>query len=148
MEKIIKKSAQGLILLGLVFTLSTTKVYAQEKKEVTEKQIRKTETQVTNIKEVSKYINFNKKTPIKVKNKSVGYAISSAISKGHRRSGGCCQFNGGWCGKFSSVEISVDLNENITKSSIKMYLGIKNGAEYLRFEGLSDEDLMDEPIKG
>jgi hypothetical protein len=102
---------------------------------------------VTNISEVANFVTFNQKTPVLVKGKVVSYTMTSGASKGHRRSGGCCQFNGGWCGRFGGEEMSVGLDGTILKSSIKMFKGTSKGKEYVRFEGLSDEDAKDDVVK-
>jgi hypothetical protein len=154
MKNVAKQSIVVIFLIALIAVLGVANVNAQELKPISEvrgkiKEIKgeNLEKQVTNINEVKAYINFNKKTPIKDGRNIIGYQISSGSSKGHRRSGGCCQFNGGWCGKFSGVDVSIDLLGNITKSTVKMFIGFKNDAEYVRFEGLSEEDLKDEPVK-
>ncbi len=106
------------------------------------------EKQVTNINEIKNFVNFDTKKPIKERKAVVGYKITAGIGKGHRRSGGCCQFNGGWCGRFDGYEILVDNNGQITKSVIKIFKGTSNGKEYVRYEGLSANDMTDEPASG
>ena len=139
MKNLLKFATPGTFFLFLLMFVNPGEVSAQKHRDPNEKQ-------VININEVQDFVLFNKKDSIKVNGKVVGYLITKSIGNGHRRSGGCCQFNGGWCGRFSDAVIKIDLNGNITQSSIKMFKGTSDGELYVRFEGLSKKDSMDEPV--
>jgi len=97
------------------------------------------ETQVRNISEAADFVTFLNQTPIYNGGELTGYAYSAGASKGHRRSGGCCQFNGGWCGKFSLCDLETDLEGNITSADFQMYLGRgEDGTTYLKFVGIEE----------
>lgn len=98
------------------------------------------EVQVTNINQVKAFMTFTNQQPIKVGNNIVGYIYTESTSRGHRRSGGCCQFNRGFCGRFSKIDVETDLLGNITKSSFTMFTGTSDSGDYLRFEGIKVDD--------
>lgn len=97
------------------------------------------ETPVTNISEAEEFVTFINRTDVYEGGELVGYFYSAGASRGHRRSGGCCQFNNGWCGKFSICELYTDLEGNITRADFEMYKGRgDDGTPYLKFVGIEE----------
>lgn len=128
-----KTSFKTIIALVIAFTvISVSNMSAQCSA--------RNEVKVTNISQVKAFMTFTNQTPIKVGGEIVGYMYTESTSRGHRRSGGCCQFNRGFCGRFSAIDVETDLAGNITKSSFTMFTGSTTAGEYLRFEGIKVED--------
>jgi hypothetical protein len=100
------------------------------------------EKQVTNIDQVKDFVTFTHKQPVKSDNKVVGFSYSQSVAKGHRRQDHCCNFNNGFCGRYSAIELVVDLDGNIVKSNFNMFTGTTAEGTYVRFVGatLDGED--------
>ena len=128
-----KTTFKTIIALVIAFTsISVSKMNAQCSS--------RNEIQVTNINEVKAFMTFTNQQPIKVGNNIVGYRYTESTSRGHRRSGGCCQLNRGFCGRFSKIDVETDLSGNITKNSFTMFTGTSASGDYLRFEGIQVDD--------
>lgn len=128
-----KTSFKTIIALVIAFTIiSVSNMSAQCTS--------RNEVKVTNINQVKTFMTFTNQKPIKVGGAIVGYVYTESTSRGHRRQGGCCSFNRGFCGRFSAIDVETDLAGNITKSSFTMFTGSTTTGEYLRFEGIKVDD--------
>ncbi|HQX42678.1 MAG TPA: hypothetical protein PK779_14030, partial [Niabella sp.] len=67
----------------------------------------KDEVKVTNVNQVKGMVNVTKRTQSVERGKDNTYALLISKPKGHRRNGACCQFNSGWCGRFSNGMVTV-----------------------------------------
>ncbi len=102
------------------------------------------EFKVTNTNELHGLIAFNKRTKIVdvTTGKIIGFEVSAFVTAGHRKKGGCCQFNGGRCGRSSAalIKLITDLQGNITQSNTDIFVGSDgNGHRYIKYDLLLNE---------
>ncbi len=86
---------------------------------------------------MEEFINWVSVTPVMDAGEVIGYELTGGASKGHRRAGGCCSFNGGWCSGVADFDFIVDLDFNIVESNYTMFIGLAGepgeDGNYLRF---------------